>query len=517
MWVQRRITMASRHESSVNFENLIRDLADMYPQEVDEVIVVELVANALDAKATKIAIDFDPSANILTVTDNGDGMDADQFRQYHDFAAGLKTRGSGIGFAGVGAKISFNVANRVVTETVSQSFAGGSNWVLESNGRLYWDDMMVTSLVGTGTRVAVHFRGNARPSYRTADDLIILLQRNYLPLLDGKFLDLYRRMNLYPANLRFQVNGQECQPMDIAAHFIEEAAKELFPQNASGMFGFGVLGLASTDYPLGEDVGGILLCTHGKVVKADLFNQFPSTYGPRVFGVIEVPGFIDYITTSKTDFSRGKGRNRAFERLYGPLRESFREWLTSLGVQPVEPEDPREAQRLERELRQIAELIPELSEFFGFRNPTRVMQPGDSGSTSADEQEGIEPTFPVGEGERSDEPGPTAPGDEPGTTFVENTESGQQRANPITRRARSGPRIAFEPRPDRVDLAWVDGNTVYINSGHAGYKKADANATSRMVHNIFAIASAIQRFLAENEASGDTMFVDRMMSAWGGQ
>ena len=87
--------------------------------------------------------------------------------RYHDFAAGLKMRGSGIGFAGVGAKISFNVANRVVTETASHSFRGGSNWQLEANGRLYWDDIVVTSLIGTGTRVAVHFDSNSKPSYTT--------------------------------------------------------------------------------------------------------------------------------------------------------------------------------------------------------------------------------------------------------------------------------------------------------------------------------------------------------------
>ena len=108
--------MVNRHESTVNFRNLIRDLADMYPQEVDEVVVVELIANA--PKAKRISIDYSRATNILTITDDGQGMDEAQ-AQYHDFAAGLKTRGSGIGFAGVGAKISFNVANRVVTETKS--------------------------------------------------------------------------------------------------------------------------------------------------------------------------------------------------------------------------------------------------------------------------------------------------------------------------------------------------------------------------------------------------------------
>ena len=507
---------SNRHESGVNFRNLIRDLADMYTQEVEEVIVVELVANALDARATRISIEYSPASRVLTVTDNGVGMNAEQFAQYHDFAAGLKTRGSGIGFAGVGAKISFNVADRVVTETRSESFEGGSDWSLEASGRLAWYEIESADLPSRGTRVEVHFREDAAPSYATTDDLILLLHRNYLPLLDSKFLDLYQRMSLYSASLRFVVNGQVHTPVDIGASFIQEAAKELFPNNAGGLFGFGILGLAGIDYPLGEDVGGVLLCTHGKVIKADLFNQFPGSYGPRIFGLVEVPGFIQYITTSKTDFSRGGLKNRQFERLYGPLRQEFTTWLAGLGVQQAESEDPREAARLERELRRIAESIPELSEFFGFRNNTRILRPNDGGSTPADEHEGIEATFPVGEGNRGDEPGPPAPGDEPGTVLDKSQDSGRHRADPITRRRRSGPRVAFDSRPERVDLAWVEGNTVYINTGHPAYKKADANATSRMVHCIFAIAGAIQRFLAGPESTSDPMFVDRMMSVWGG-
>jgi len=42
----------SIHESSVNFQNLIRDLAEIYPFDVDEVVLVELIANSLDAKPT---------------------------------------------------------------------------------------------------------------------------------------------------------------------------------------------------------------------------------------------------------------------------------------------------------------------------------------------------------------------------------------------------------------------------------------------------------------------------------
>jgi hypothetical protein len=507
--------MNTRHESTVNFQNLIRDLADMYPQEVDEVVVVELIANSLDAGANRISIDYNPSSNVLVIIDNGQGMDADQFAQYHDFAAGLKTRGTGIGFAGVGAKISFNAADRVITETVGQGFSGGSNWHFEANGHLFWDEIQVTNVSGHGTRVEVHFRADIKPSYATTDDLVKLLQRNYLPLLDGKFLDLYQRLCLYSKSLRFVINGKEYCPTDVADDFIQEAKRDIYPESSGKMLGYGVLGLASHDYPLGEDIGGVLLCTHGKVIRADLFNQFPGNYGPRVFGVIEIPGLIDFITTSKTDFNRGKGRNRSFERLYGPLRENFKDWLTGLGIEQIEPQDTGEAGKLERELRQIAESVPELSEFFGFRNRTTVLQPKSDGKIAADLHDGIEPAFPEGEGTRSPNPGPPEPGDKLGTALIANKENGQQRANPISRRGRRGPRISFESRLDRIDLAWVDGNTVVINSGHPSYKKTASSATARRIHSIFAIASAIQKFIADPDASDDLMFVDRMLSAWG--
>jgi hypothetical protein len=160
------------HESSVNFENLIRDLAEMYPFDVSEVVVIELIANSLDARATLIGIDFDSNQNRLVVQDNGSGMNADQFADYHDFAAGLKVRGTGIGFAGLGAKVSFNIADRVITETRSSSFEGGSDWYLRSKKKLIWEEIEPTGLHGHGTRVEVQFRSSFRPMYQSAVDLI---------------------------------------------------------------------------------------------------------------------------------------------------------------------------------------------------------------------------------------------------------------------------------------------------------------------------------------------------------
>ena len=454
----------AQHESIVNFGNLIRDLAEMYPREVAEVVVVELVANALDAHATRVSIDYDTQTNVLVVADNGLGMNAAQFQEYHDFAAGLKTRGeSGIGFAGVGAKISFNIADRVLTETSGQNFSGGSDWYLDSNHRLVWDDIKPTNVRNRGTRVEVRFRFDVAPPYATQEELIMLLRRNYLPLFDIRFLDLYDRLNIYSRELRFIVNGLEVDPSNISHGFDQDSAKEFLPRRGKSEIGFGVLGLTASDYSVSQDMCGVLLCAYGKVIKADLFNQFPGLIGPRILGIVEIPSLIKFLTTSKTDFIRSKGRNRDFEQIYDPVRQEFQFWLSELGVRSTEDQDPAETDRLERELRRLAATIPELSDFFGFRKQTNIPQLNDDGIIRADVTEGMEVTFPSGgDGSKGNTPGPVDVGNGPGEALNENQDEGTVRASSISRTARRGPKISFDSRPDRIELAWVDGNRVVI-------------------------------------------------------
>jgi hypothetical protein len=243
------------HESGVNFQSLIRDLAEMYPFDVDEVVLTELVANCLDAKATRIAIDFDPRSGMLVVEDNGRGMTPSEFAGYHDFATELKPRGTGIGFAGVGSKVSFRIADRV--------------------------------------------------------------------------------MKVYSKDLTFIINGEALEPLDLAADLGLQNVREFYPARRRKRYGYGILGLADEEYPLAPDLCGVLVCTYGKVVKADLFNQFPGSYGPRVFGLVEVPVLVQFLTTTKTEFLE-QGRQKQFEGLYDPIRQEFRDWLKGLGIEPPE-------------------------------------------------------------------------------------------------------------------------------------------------------------------------------------
>ena len=111
------MSTATVHRSKINVRRLVADLVGMYSDDIFDVVLSELVANSLDAKATLIEIRWDEAERVLSIKDNGVGMTKHQFDEYHDFAVELKRRGSGIGFAGLGAKLSFDIADAVVTST----------------------------------------------------------------------------------------------------------------------------------------------------------------------------------------------------------------------------------------------------------------------------------------------------------------------------------------------------------------------------------------------------------------
>jgi hypothetical protein len=505
------------HETTADWRKLVRDLADMYPFDVTEVVIVELIANCLDARPERIKISIGSRRGkpVLVVEDDGRGMSEREFHEYHRFAATLKRRGSGIGFAGLGAKISFNIADRVITETRSASFSGASDWSFRADGSLKWDDIAVKRLRGRGTRVEVRFRPAERLFYPSSEDLIALLRRHYLPLLDSKFLELYQLLGCYSRRLRFVVNGQRVRPFKVAAEFSLEKVRRFRPERAGRQFGYGIFGLAASEYPVSPDICGVLLCTRGKVIKGDLFNQFPGPMAPRLFGMVEAPDFVNFLTTPKTDFVRA-GRHREFERLYDPIRQEFKSWLKGLGIETAEAVGTEEAARLEKELRKLVEEVPELGQFFGFRSTRKALVEAKEGPPTAGLQEGMEQTFPVGEGEGNggEGPGIAGEGEQPGEALAENVEGGDRPAKPISRTGRRGPKVAFVEAPDRIDLAWVDGNNVVINSGHPAYVKVRPHAGQRRLHSLFAIASAVQSFLG-TAGGPDSTFVDRMMAAWG--
>jgi histidine kinase/DNA gyrase B/HSP90-like ATPase len=94
-----------------------------YTEKPEDVLVIEALSNAIDAKAKNVFIKLKKmNGNFyMTVTDDGAGMTMEQFKNYHTVSLSSKQKGEGIGFAGVGAKIYLAAENGSEILTITNS------------------------------------------------------------------------------------------------------------------------------------------------------------------------------------------------------------------------------------------------------------------------------------------------------------------------------------------------------------------------------------------------------------
>ena len=94
-----------------------------------------------------------------------------------------------------------------------------------------------------------------------------------------------------------------------------------------------------------------------------------------------------------------------------------------------------------------------------------------------------------------------------------------RRARHEAKRQRSrnnhGPRIAFEEHPARSETAWLESNTVVINSGHSAYRQRINQDQARLTYCMFAIGVALDKADLV-ESNNGISYVDKFISAWGG-
>ena len=452
------------HHSRVNFRKLVRDLADMYDEATFDVVLSELVANALDAKASEISIDWDSQQRVLVVTDDGSGMDSDAFEQYHDFAAELKTRGDGIGFAGMGAKVSFNIADSVITETRRDGVLSASDWRWYDDGSLRWGRITLNQLKDQGTRVEVHF--NRNDDLQDVDDeyLVAVLKRQYLPLFITDFLRSYEKAGIYSRRPRFVVNGASASVNDLSVLPELNQVERLELRSRTRGIGWGAIGISEHDGPIGDGAYGVLLCTYGKVIKADLFGLSTGLLGARLFGIVELPELIQYLTTNKSGLKGGPGRTQGLNRLLDPVREELRKFLAQHGVAVVEQRRDQLTAKLEQELTRMVRRLPELQDFDGLLRRSERLRKSDAGDTPTvprRERNGNGAVQQAMNGDGANSGGGNARKPDP---------EGKTRAKRQRARNNQGPRVAFEEHPHRKETARVDSDTVVINSGHRAYR-----------------------------------------------
>lgn len=389
-------------QTRVDLLHLLEDLRDAYPAGLEETIVGETVANALDSGARLVTFDADTEAVALIIRDDGQGMTRAQLRRYHDLATTTKRRGRGIGFAGVGIKLALLECDEVVTESRRGPRAYATSWRLASRQKAPWQYTdppgLVTGESGTALRLSV---SNPLSPLLDPGWLATTLLRGFAPLFDPTFDDILA--SAYPDGVRFRVNGHLI-PRAVAApvrllgdHPLADDALadratlivKLPRKRKPSAVGW----IARSDTPLPEAERGVAVSTFGKVIRRgwDWLGISPAV-GDRTTGLVEAPGLAESLQLNKADFIRTGSRGATYLAYRKAVQQAVSEQLGAWGEGPgPERQKQPRTRPIERDLEHVlldmADEFPLLGALVerraGGQKRIPVARPGSSAAAAA--------------------------------------------------------------------------------------------------------------------------------------
>jgi hypothetical protein len=511
-------------ETRVDLLHLLEDLADAYPGDLEETVLTEIAANALDSGATAIALIPDSSASTLTVIDDGAGMRRAELRRFHDMAASSKERGKGIGFAGVGIKLGLLLSDEVLTETRRGKEHVATTWAMVRRRRAPWRWIPAPGLVAVrGTAVRLRLLNPLSPLLDRGY-LESTLRKHFEPLFDPYFDQALRAE--YPHDVRFTIAGES----PVRSHELPADAAPIelrLPRKRSpSAFGY----LRRHEHVLPEDRRGVAVSTYGKVIKRgwDWLGLTPAA-ADRVSGLVEIPGLAAALTLNKGDFVRSGPRGALYLSYRKALQEVIGTKLAEWGdaAQTEDRGRRRAARPVERDLEAI---LVELSDRFPLL------------ATLVEKRVGGKRNFPVGNGDGAGgEPIPDFFAAAPADTSVAEPEADSPHAAPLPDSAggapsgaisppvsppapdqggrsrgkqpmRLGLRIQFESRPDEAELAKLVESTVWVNDAHPAHRRAVASR-SEGYHLALCVAIALADVaVPPQEERG---FITEFLVRWG--
>jgi len=515
-------------ETRVDLHHLLEDLRDAYPGALEETILTEVVANSLDSGATCLRLTANPALSTLTIVDDGSGMRRRDLVRYHDLAASTKTRGHGIGFAGVGIKLGLLVCEDVVTETRRGKEHVASRWHLAGRHKAPWKWIPPSGLVtdhGTAVQLKLH---NALSPLLDEGFLEGTLRRQYQPLLEPAFDEMLAAH--YPKGFRFEVNGRVLEPQPIHGVEVSKLAICLARKRKPSAVGY----LARSESPFPDDQRGLAISTFGKVIKYgwDWLGITPAA-PDRMAGMIEAPALAAALTLNKGDFVRVGTRGALYLGYRKAIQEAVSQQLAYWGdVRESGDRAGRRAVRpMERDLETVlvdlAEEFPLLASLVERRAGGQKRLPIGQ-SSSMENGQGFLAMSVVSGAEAIEDmvtlPEPVQNPD----AFPQPAEATQGEANPQVEssaevtvvpgpRGRSRPghyglSIRFESHEGDPDLGRLVESTVVVNDAHPAYRRAVASR-SEGYHIALAVALALARLAVPPAEEHE--FVTAFLARWG--
>lgn len=500
-------------ETRVDLLHLLEDLRDAYPASLEETIIGEIVANALDSGATAVALDTTSAPNSLTVCDNGNGMTRRELARYHDLAASAKTRGRTIGFAGVGIKLGLLACEEVFTETRRGPTHVATRWRLASRHRAPWSWVEPAGLIETpprGTAVRLHVVNPLSPLLDPAF-IAATLARHYEPLIDPLFGPALA--SRYRSGVTLLVNGSPLvAPAPLATGRATLAAR-LGRQRRPAAFGY----LTRSADPFPEGRRGLAISTLGKVILRgwDWLGIVP-THADRVGGLVEAPALAAALTLNKGDFIRVGKRGALYLAYRKALQEAVGAQLAAWGDAPDTRSLERKSRVLERDLeRVLAELadeFPLVATLVDWRRGGQRRMALGAGTAATR----FGPVTETVGAEQASPPPPTPP------TPESVTANAAEPAPPVPdvaqagggpkRPAHTGLSIRFETGREDAALGRLVESTVWVNDAHPAYRRAVATHAES-----YHIALTVGMTLAPLAADGAAIqnFVTTFLARWG--
>jgi hypothetical protein len=514
-------------QTRVDLLHLLEDLRDAYTGALEETVLTEIVANSLDSGARTIALETSPTDATLTVTDDGSGMQRRDLARYHDIAASTKTRGEGIGFAGVGIKLGLLLCAEVVTETKRSKAHSATRWNLESKYRAPWKWISPPGRVGErGTAVTLRLENPLSPLL-DAGFVEGALRNHYQPLFETAFAELL--FPHYGAGVSFTLNGRLLEkspgPQGEYARLEIRLGRKRKP-SAVGYLRREPLGLP-------EERRGLAVSTLGKVIKRgwDWLGLAPAL-PENVEGLIEAPGMAACLTLNKTDFVRTGARGATYLAYRRAIQEAAGHQLAAWGDERTsEGERKRRVARpierdLEAVLLDLAEDFPLLGSLVEHRKggqrklPLGLEESSDGrlslaaalvGTAGEEEAAALKADDVQSTAEQPVDSGETTA--EMSRAVSLPSASGASASGPGAKRpGRYGLRVDFEKRPGEHELGRLVESTVWINEAHPAYKRAVASR-SEGYHLALAVALALAPLAAA--IADQRTFVTGFLSLWG--
>ncbi len=512
-------------ETRVDLLHLLEDLRDAYPGSLEETILTEIMANALDSGASLISFQSDPAQSTLMVVDNGSGMQRRDLARFHDIASSNKIRGQGIGFAGVGIKLGLLICEEVLTETRRGKNHVASSWHMASRHRAPWKWVPAPGLIGErGTAVRLKLRNPLSPLL-DAGFLEGTLRRHFQPLLDSAFDEFLSAH--YPKSIAIDVNGRRLEKQRSLAPLQAPVEIRLLRRRKPSALGY----LFREEDALLDDQRGLAISTFGKVIRRgwDWLGMTPSA-PERIGGLIEVPELAACLTLNKGDFIRTGARGATYLAFRKAIQQAVAKQLAEWGDAPPADEQapPRELRPLQRDLAHLLEDLamdfPLLASLVERRAGGQKRLPlaaresnGDArsfvaASVSA-QTETDEPRTEEITPSAADREGGNPSVNEPAGNVTDKTQELQLPGKSAVRRpAHYGLDIQFEDRADGTDLGRLVESTVWVNRAHPAYHRA---LVSRSIGYHIALTVAMSLAPLAVEPAQQSEFLLTFLTRWG--